>query len=160
MAAWVADLDPEVFGVEAALGLLDVLSEVKRLAGAAETLLAAHVAPAGLRKQAGDRSAAHWLARRAGLSVAEAKAKLETAARLSELPATDEAFRAGRLSEQQAREVVSGAVADPSAEAELLGTAADDSLNELRNVSRKAQAAGEDDEVRRKRIHRQRRVRK
>jgi hypothetical protein len=160
LAAWVADLEPRMYGVDDALGLLDVLSEVKRLAGAAETLLAAHVAPAGLWKDAGDRSAAHWLARRCGLSVAEAKAKLETASHLDELPATDEAFRAGRLSEQQAREVVAGAVADPASETELLGTAAEDTLNELRNVSRKAQAAGEDDEVRRKRIQRQRRVRK
>jgi hypothetical protein len=41
-----------------------------------------------------------------------------------------------------------------------LGTAADDSLKELRNVARRAQAAGEDDDARQKRLHRQRRLRK
>jgi hypothetical protein len=56
--------------------------------------------------------------------------------------------------------VGAGAAADPAAEAALLDTAAEDSLNELRNVARRAQAAGEDDEVRNKRIQRQRRVRK
>lgn len=160
LAVWVADLEPGEFSAEDALRLLDVVSGLKRLASAAETLLAARVAPSGLWKDGSDRSAAHWLARRTGMSVAEAKAKLDTAERLDDLPATAEALRAGRLSDQQAREVTAGAAADSSAEAELLGTAADDSLNELRNVSRRAQAAGEDDETRRRRIRRQRRVRK
>ena len=55
--------------------------------------------------------------------------------RLADLPATADAFRAGRLSDQQAREVVAGD-ADPQAEQRLLGTAAEDSLGELRNESR------------------------
>ncbi len=160
LAAWVAELEPGVHSVGDALCLLDVLSDVKRLAAAAETLLAARLAECDAWKGSGERSAAHWLARRIGTSVAEAKAKLETAAQIDALPDTAEAFRAGRLSDQQAREVVAGASADPSAESELLGAAADDSLNELRNVSRRAQAAGEDDEVRQRRVHRQRRLRK
>jgi hypothetical protein len=159
LAAWVAELEPGVYAVEDALGLLDVLSDVKRLASAAETLFAARVASCDGWKGSGERSAAHWLARRIGTSVAEAKAKLETAAQIEELPATAEAYRAGRLSDQQAREVVAGAAADPSAESELLGAAAEESLNELRNVSRRAQAAGEDEEQRRRRIERARRAR-
>lgn len=160
MARWVAELEPGEFSAEDALRMLDVVSDLKRLAGAAETLLAARVAPVGLWKDEADRSAAHWLARRTGMSVAEAKAKLDTASRLADLPTTAEAYRAGRLSDQQAREVTAGAAADPDAEAELLDTAAADSLNELRNVSRRAQAAGEDDDARRRRVLRQRRVRK
>ena len=141
--------------------LLDVLSDVKRLAAAAETLMAARVASCDGWKGSDDRSAAHWLARRIGTSVAEAKAKLETASQIDELPATAEAIRPGRLSDQQARaEVVAGAAADPSAESELLGAAADDSLNELRSVSRRAQAAGEDDAGAPEAMHRQRRLRK
>ena len=105
-----------------ALALLDVMSDVKRLASAAETLLAARVAETDAwREGSADRSAAHWLARRTGISIADAKAKLETAAHLSDLPATAEAFRAGRLSDQQAREVVAGATADPQAEHGLVG---------------------------------------
>jgi hypothetical protein len=160
LAAWVAELEPGVYAGDDALRVLDVLSDVKRLAGAAESLMAARVASCDAWKESGDRSAAHWLARRTGISIAEAKAKLETADRLRELPATAEAFRAGRLSDQQAREVVAGATADPASESDLLGAAAEESLNELRNVSRRAQAAGEDEEQRRKRVHRQRRLRK
>ena len=102
--------------------MLDVLSDVKRLASAAETLFAARVAETDAwREGSADRSAAHWLARRTGISIAEAKAKLETAERLEDLPATAEAYRAGRLSDQQAREVVAGAVADPAAEQAAVG---------------------------------------
>jgi hypothetical protein len=87
LAEWVGALEPGELAAEDALPVLDLVSEVKRLAGAAETLLAARIAPAGLWKDGADRSAAHWLARRTGMSIAEAKAKLETAERLDELPA-------------------------------------------------------------------------
>jgi hypothetical protein len=161
LTAWVADLEPGVFSGEDALVVLERVSAMKRLLGAAETLLAARVAETDAwRDDGADRSAAHWLARRTGISIADAKAKLSTAERLADLPATAEAYRSDRLSDQQAREVVAGATADPASESELLGAAAEESLNELRNVARRAQAAGEDDEVRRKRIQRQRRVRR
>jgi hypothetical protein len=158
MARWVADLEPGVYSGADALGLLDVVSGMKRLAAAAETLLAQRVAESDAWKGEADRSAAHWLARRIGTSVAEAKAKLDTAERLAELPTTAEAFRAGRLSDQQAREVTAGAKADPSAEQKLLGTAAADSLKELRNESRRAQAC-DDGEGRQRKIHARRGVR-
>ena len=68
------------------------------------------------------------------------------------------AYRAGRLSDQQAREVVAGAAADPKSERALLGTAAQESLRELRNESRRAQAV-DDEEGRQRRIHERRRLR-
>jgi hypothetical protein len=120
--------------------------------------MAAGVAQTEAWRDGSDRSAAHWLARQIGTSIAEAKAKLETAERLRELPATSEAFRVGRLSDQQAREVVAGAVADPKSEQRLLDTAADDSSKELRNESRRAQAV-DDEEGRQRRIHERRALR-
>jgi hypothetical protein len=159
LARWVAELEPGVYAGADALAVLDVVSRVKRLAGAAETLLAARVAETGAwRDGSTDRSAAHWLARRTGTTIGEAKAKLETAEKLAALPATAEALRAGRLSDQQAREVAAGAAADPLAEEALLETAADDSLRELRNESRRAQAV-DDLEGRQKRIHERRGLR-
>ncbi len=160
LAAFVAELEPGVLDGDDARRFLDVMSDVKRLAGAAETLLAARVAETDAwRGDGADRSAAHWLARRCGMSIADAKAKFETAERLADLPVTAEAFRAGRLSDQQAREVVAGAMADPASETELLGAASEESLHELRNVSRRAQAVGEDEDERRRRIERARRAR-
>jgi hypothetical protein len=159
LAGWVAEVEPGVFSGGDALALLDVLSDVKRLASAAETLFAARVAETDAwREGSADRSAAHWLARRAGISIAEAKAKLQTVEALEDLPATAAAYRAGRLSDQQAREVVAGATADPKAEGTLLGTAAQESLRELRNESRRAQAV-DDEEGRQRRIHERRQLR-
>lgn len=156
MAVWVAELEPGEFSGEDALALLESVSMIKRLAAASESLLAARAAETDAWRSGGaDRSAAHWLARRAGMSIAEAKAKLDTARRLEELPATAEAFRAGRLSDQQARAVVDGALADPNAEQDLLDTAATDSLKALRDESRRAQAV-EDEEGRQRRAHERR----
>jgi hypothetical protein len=159
LESWVAELEPGVYAGDDARRLLDVVSRVKRLACAAETLLAARVAETeAWRDGSPDRSAAHWLARRGGTTIAEARGKLETAERLGELPVTAEAFRGGRLSDQQAREVVAGALADPNAESVLLETAAGDSLKELRNESRRAQAT-DDEEGRQRGIHERRAMR-
>lgn len=154
---WVADLEPGLLAGADARELLDVMSDVKRLAGAAELLLAKRVAETDAWEGAGDRSAAHWLARRTGVSVGEAKAKLETVAQLRELPDTAEAFRAGKLSHQQAEAVVAGATADRAAEGDLLATAQRESLRELRNEARRAQAV-DDEAERQDRIHRNRRL--
>src|SRR5215207_5157452 len=63
LAAWVAELEPGVYAGVDALALLEVVSESRRLLGAAETLLAARVAETGVwRDNNPDRSAAHWLA--------------------------------------------------------------------------------------------------
>lgn len=76
-----------------------------------------------------------------------ASASLETAKRLGELPATREAFTAGRISETQAREIASAAGADPSAEEGLLGAARTDSVAVLRERCRRVVAASVPDEV-------------
>ncbi len=76
---WVSELEPGLYAGADALALLDVVSDVKRLFAAAESLLAARVADTDAwREGSADRSAAHWLARRIGTTIAEAKAKLET----------------------------------------------------------------------------------
>ena len=71
----------------------------------------------------GDRSAAHFLAHKTGTTVGQAISTLEVAHRLEDLPATDEAFRGGALSEVQAAAVTAAAEADPTAEQALLAKA-------------------------------------
>ncbi len=155
---WVAVLEPDVYSGTDARVLLDDFSHIKKLAGAAELLLAKRVAETRAWEGEGDRSAAHWLAKRTGTSVGEAKTKFETADRLADLPKTNEAFRAGRLSDQQARHVSAGAAADPQAEDDLLGLADRDSLKELQAESRRAQAV-DDEEGRQRDIHEKRSLR-
>jgi hypothetical protein len=151
LADLVGQAEPGIHDLDEAVGLVKLFTEIKRLAAAGELLFAKRVADAG-SWDGRDRSAAHWFARETGISVGDAQAKFATAERLEELPATAEAFRAGKLSDQQARHVSIGATADPDAETMLLETAANDSLRELENQARRAQAV-DDEETRQKRIH-------
>src|SRR5712692_245864 len=116
----VTDLEPEALAAERAAGLVDTFATIEKLAGAGKALAARRVADSNLWRREGERSAAHWLARRAGSSVGSAMATLETAARLPELPAVNAAMRAGELSAVQANEIASAAGADANAAAELL----------------------------------------
>src|SRR5437870_9646131 len=121
----VTGLEPETLAADAAAGLVDTFATIETLAGAGKALAARRVADSNLWRGAGERSAAHWLARRAGSSVGAAMATIETAQRLGELPALDGAVRAGELSPVQANEIASAAAVDANAENELLAVAND-----------------------------------
>ena len=139
----VAGLEPETLSADAAANLVETFATIEKLAGAGKALAARRVADSNLWRGAGERSAAHWLARRSGVSIASAMATLETAARLPELPGVDRAVRAGELSAVQANEIASAAGADANAAAELLATARNDGFalhDRCRRV--KAAAAG------------------
>jgi hypothetical protein len=102
----------------------------------------------------GHCSGAHWVAATTGETVGAATRTLETARRLQGLSATDEAFRAGQLSETQAAEVTSAASADPAAETELLAKAAETSVKGLRDRCRQLRAGAEaDDRAWARRLH-------
>src|SRR5712691_8548004 len=143
----VVGLEPETLAADAAADLVDVFARIEKLAGAGKALAARRVADSNLWRGAGERSAAHWLARRAGASVGAAMATLETAARLSELPSVDAAVRAGELSGVQANEIASAAAIDAGAEAELLGVARDDGVAGLRDTCRRVKAEATPDEL-------------
>src|SRR5438552_16848613 len=133
---------------------------MEKLVAAGKALAARRVAESDHWRGAGERSAAHWLARRAGSSVGAAMATLETAARLPELPAVDRAVRAGELSAAQANEIASAAGADPGAQAELVQVARRDGFTGLRDKCRRVKAAAAPDEMARRRaIHRSRSLR-
>lgn len=90
----------------------------------------------------------------------QAAAALETSDRLRELPATEEAFRLGRLSETQAREVASAAAARPEAESQLLRAAATEGVAALRQRCRQVEAAaGSNQETQHDAVHRSRYLR-
>src|SRR5712691_973899 len=155
----VAGLEPEVLTADAAVGLVDTFVTLEKLVAAGKALAARRVADSNLWRGAGERSAAHWLARRAGSSVGAAMATLETAQRLGELPGVDAALRAGELSAVQANEIASAAGADRGAEAELLG-AARDGVAGLKDKCRRVKAAAAPDEMARHRaIHASRSLR-
>src|SRR5438874_9152323 len=141
---FVSALEPETLTADAAVALVDTFVTLEKLVAAGKALAARRVAESDHWRGAGERSAAHWLARRAGSSVGAAMATLETAARLPELPAVDRAVRAGVLSAVQANEIASAAGSDPGAEAELLAVAQDDGFA-LRDTCRRVKAAAAPD---------------
>ena len=75
-------------------------------------------------------------------------AALETAERLSALPATAEAFRAGTLSEPQAEAIASAAALNPNEERPLLQRSEQDTFKQLRDECRRVRHAVSDERAR------------
>jgi len=156
LAGWVAEFEAALVSGAQAKRLVEDLAAIERLAAGARTMAAARVADTGLWRADGDRSAAHWLARETRTSIGEAKATLEAAERLTELPATAAAVRAGQLTPAQASAITDAATAAPETEADLLRTAHQDTIGRLRDKAKAVKCAGEDDAARKRRVHRHR----
>jgi hypothetical protein len=143
---------PEVF---------DALTSLERLAGGAVVRMAARYEEAGAWKRNGAKSPEDDIARKTGTPTGRARRKLRTSKRLKEQPRTDDAVRRGRVSPEQADEVSDGADASPEDEEDLLDTAEREPLHRLREKVAAAKArADQDREARRRRLHRQRCVRR
>jgi hypothetical protein len=159
LRGFTREVEPGTFTGEQATQMVAVAGEIERLAGAAKALFAKRVADTGAWQADGHRSVAHWLADRSGTSVGEAGATLAAVGKLDGLGAATDAFRHGQLSGPQVREITEAASVDPSTEAELLATAATDSLRALREHAQRARAAGEDETRRHERIKKSRYLR-
>jgi hypothetical protein len=135
------------------------VARCERQLGGVKMRLAGRVAETPVWQHQGHRSPAHWLAGTSGSSVAEAVGVLETAARLTELPATLEALRDGSLSRAQAASIADAATVAPDAEGELLALADRDSLKALRDEAARRKTAHLDEQGRHARVHASRHVR-
>jgi hypothetical protein len=140
------DFEPEVVDSDYARDLLQSFTKIERVAATGKAMTAKRVADSGSWRADGDRSAAHWMARSTGVPVGEAVGVLETAERVANLPGVDEAMRAGKLSQAQAREVSEAAKADPSSESGLLKLAQEESVEQLRKECSRVKAAALPDE--------------
>ena len=150
-------LDPACIDGRDAVALLEAVSEGERVCGAMKALLARRIEETKIWREAGHRSAAHWVAEATGETVGAACRTLETARALDGLRETDAAFREGRLSQTQAAEVTSAAGADPAAETELLEAASSTSVKGLKDRCRHVRAGAEaDDRAWARRLHEQR----
>ncbi len=157
----VAESEPAIFEGKDASRIMEMFAEGERVMAAGKALWARRVAESGAWRASGERSAAHYLAIKTGTSVGQAVNVIETASRLAELPMTEQALRAGKLSETQAKEIASAAAADPKAEKKLLEVAAKESLVGLKEECSRVRAAALPDEQKRyHRIHTRRRLRR
>lgn len=155
----VSALDPARLSGAHAARLVDVLSEGERVCQAGRALAAGRALQARTWRAAGYRTPAQWLAARTKKTLSAAITTVQTVHRLSEFPATREAFVSGRLSEIQAAEITQAAAADPRAEQGLLAVAARETVAALRDRCREVRAAAAGDEDALERIRRGRYLR-
>src|SRR5882724_5850792 len=98
----VAEFEPDRFDGAGARSLVELFCELERLSAAGKSLAVRQVVAAGSWKQGGaHRDAADWLAATTGATVGAARATVDTSSRLTSLPSTESALRAGALSAVQ-----------------------------------------------------------
>ena len=147
LEAIVRDLEPGVVDGVGATRLMELFVRGEHVCAAGKALATKRVGETNAHREAGQRSAAHLLASVSGVSVGVAEAALRTIERLDDLPATNEAFRSGQLSEAQAREISYAASKDASCEARLLHSAKRRTLKGLKEDCQRALATTVDDDA-------------
>jgi len=160
--AFVRDVEPRTYDARGAVRGVERFARIAHLGEAGTALFGTRAGETGAYRESGARNAAEWMARKAGTSVTTAERALDTAALLTELPATDAALRSGKISQEQANEIAGAARKDPSAECDLLHDAKQGiSLKGLKDRCRGVRAAAEaDDEAWAKRLHDNRQLRR
>ena len=156
----VAGVEVDQLEAHEAARIVKECAEAERLLAALRVVAAATLEDKALWRREGFRSVGQWMAFKTGTAPGTAIASLEMAERMADLPLVAEAFRAGRLSEAQAREIAEVAWEMPDAEEQLLEAAGKLTLRSLQEECRRVEAAAavdEDDQFRR--VHRRRHIR-
>src|SRR5438876_637624 len=153
----VAEVRERSLPGDEAMRFVQLFTEVERLGAAGRTLASRQVDQSKSWQSDGHRSSAHWIAATTGTTVGQARATLETARHLEDLPLTKDAFCRGQLSEVQTREISGAAHVDPRAERSLLASASHKTVQGLREECQRVRAASASDEqARYEAIHRTR----
>ena len=156
---FVGQLEPGRLSMsDASSWLADVVRMRAQLASA-ELALTARVAEGREWARDGDRSAAHFLARTAGVSLGEASSKLDAAQHLRDLPFATHALAQGDVSETQFRHIADAARVAPAAERDLVELAQRETVTGLRRECARAKAAGLNAQQLHDRAHAGRRLR-
>src|SRR5882724_3524600 len=156
----VAGVEVGGVDVQRAARLVEECAEAERLLAALRVLVTASLQDKALWRREGFRSAAAWMASKTGTAVGTAIRTMEMADQLADLSVVAEAFRAGLLSEAQAREIAEVASEVPDAQDQLVEAAGKLTLQGLREGCRRVQAAATiDEDDRHRRVHRGRRIR-
>ncbi|HEY3140238.1 MAG TPA: DUF222 domain-containing protein, partial [Acidimicrobiales bacterium] len=156
----MTQLEPDAVTLPDAPELWAGFLRIARLADAATVVLARKVDESEEWRQAGDRDAATYVARRSGCSIGAARRTLTTSKRLRKLPITRTALLHGKVSATQAEPIADAAATNPDAEERLLTFAGSSSVAELRAECLRAKTAGDPDpDTTHQRIHAERRLR-
>lgn len=148
------ELEPRTLTGEQAVRAVAELGAIRRLVDGmlGKTANRVHETSAHTRSGGSDRDAAQLVSRAVGADASEARRVISTAKKLEQLPETDAAVRAGRLSARQAELVADAATVNPGAERDLLA-AAGEGMVPLKEACVKARAHAEDATARSARHH-------
>jgi HNH endonuclease len=145
----VATFVPERLDGDAALTVLSLFAQVRRVAEAGEALAARRIDACGAYRRSGHRSAAHLVAATSGVALDRAATTVAVGRRLRGQSATDAAFRRGELSLDQAGAVSEAAEVAPDQQQDLVDRASRETVGRLRERSRALRrSAGADRETR------------
>ncbi len=158
----LAAADPDRVTASQAAKVMALFAEIERLGAAGKVLFSRRAADSTVWRDEGHRSAAAWMAETTGTALGDALAVLDTAGALAGLPETTEALRRGELSAPQVKVIAAAATQHPSAERDLLDTAARQSLKALKEraaLVRAAATSAQEEAARYLAIHRRRSLR-
>jgi hypothetical protein len=141
----VAELVPEQLDADRAVVLLKLFAQAGKYADAGQALVAREIEASGAHVSRGHRNAAELVAATAGVAMHRAGVMVEVGRRLEEQPLTDEAFRGGELSLDQAGIVSEAVTASPDDEEHLLEVAGRATVRALRSRAREVRLAAEGD---------------
>jgi len=156
LRAALTAFDPASSSGEDCAGLVEELAATEKACAAARVRAAARAAECGAHRRKGFADAADWLARASGTTAGLAKAELDTARALTEMPDTRAAVAAGELSLAQAQELAKTEAECPGSETELLAVAKGESLKTLKDKARKQRLGTIDPEDLHARQHKER----
>jgi hypothetical protein len=141
----VAELVPEQLDAHRAVVLLKLFAQAGKFADAGQALVAREIEASGAHVSRGHRNAAELVAATAGVAMHRAGVMVEVGRRLEEQPLTDQAFRGGGLSLDQAGIVSEAVAASPDDEEHLLEVAGRATVRALRSRAREVRLAAEGD---------------
>jgi Domain of unknown function (DUF222) len=157
--ALCAALDPESIPLPDVPAAHACVVAMRKAIAGAETRLARRVDESRVWQRAGAADAAEYLARAGGTSTAAARSALDSSRKLRRCPEVEAAVAQGELSEPQAAAIADAASVNPGAAPELLRTAGEVSLGELRDECARAKAKASDPAESERRIHARRSLR-
>jgi hypothetical protein len=159
---FVASFEPSLYTGEDAAKLVATFAEIERAAAAGKLMAARRAEETRVHEREGHKSASRWLASVTGEPVGEAISDLDAARSIRASSVVEEAFKSGRLSEAQARQIASAAERRPDEASRLVRAAGDLDFSELKKRCRDVRFEAESAEqecIRYERIRRTRYLR-
>jgi hypothetical protein len=141
----VAEFVPEGLDADAALVFLSLFARACKVAEAGEALVARRIDACGAYRRSGHPSTAHLVAATAGVALDRASTTVDVGKRMHEQSATDDAFRRGELSLDQAGLISEAVAAAPEEEPRLVELASRETVRTLRERTRAVRLAAERD---------------